>query len=73
MKNYSAKIKTISSNISYHNGKILKDELEIANAFNNYFTSIGPSLANKFYQNNNYLKYLNAAPNCRLYFEPVED
>ena len=67
------KKKKTSSNIFYHDGKILKDKLEIANAFNNYFTSIGPSLANKFEQNNNYLKYLNDAPNCRLYFEPVEE
>ena len=48
------KKKKTSSNILYHDGKILKDEIEIANAFNNYFTSIGPSLANKFQQNNNY-------------------
>ena len=52
---------------------MLKDEIEIANAFNNYLTSIGPSLADKFDQNNNYLKYLDDAPNCRLYFEPVEE
>ena len=67
------KKKKTSSNIFYHDGKIIKDEIEIANAFNNYFTRIGPSLANKFPQNNNYLKYLNGAPNCRLYFEPVEE
>ena len=73
MKNYGAKRKKTSSNIFYHEGKILKDEIEIANAFNNYFTSIGPSLSNKFQQNNNYLKYLDDAPNCRLYFEPVEE
>ena len=73
MKNHSAKRKKTSSNIFYHDGKILKDEIEIDNAFNNYFTSIGPSLANKFEQNNNYLKYLNDAPNCRLYFEPVKE
>ena len=41
--------------------------------FNNYFRSIGPSLTNKFDQNNNYLKYLDDAPICRLYFEPVEE
>ena len=40
----------ISNNILDHNGKILKDEIKMANAFNNYFTSIGPSLANKFDQ-----------------------
>ena len=74
MKNYRAKRKKkTSSNIFSRDGKILKDELEIVNAFNNYFTSIGPSLANKFDQNNNYLKYLDDAPNCRLYFKPVEE
>ena len=73
MKNYSAKKEKTSSNIFYHDGKILKDEIEIANAFNNYFTSIGSSLANKFQQNNNYLKFLDDAPNCRLHFEPVEE
>ena len=66
------KKKKTSSNIFYHDSKILKDEIEIANALNNYFTSIGPSLANEFEHNNDYLKYLNDAPNCRLYFEPVE-
>ena len=30
-------------------------------------------MANKFQQNNNYLKYLNGAPNCRLCYEPVEE
>ena len=50
----------------------MRDEIEIANGFNNYFTTIGPSLANKFDQNNNYLKYLDDAPNCRLYFNPAE-
>ena len=67
------KKKKTSSNICYHDGKILKDEIEIANTFNNYFTSIGPSLANNFDHNNNYLKYLDDAPNCRLHFEPVEE
>ena len=65
--------KKISSNIFYHDGKILKDKIEIANAFNNYFTSIDPSLANKFDQNNSYSKYLDDASNFRLYFEPVEE
>ena len=58
MKNYSAKKEKKNSNIFYHDEKILKDKIEFDNAFNNYFTSIGPSLANKFDQNNNYLEYL---------------
>ena len=73
MKNCSAKKKNLACNIFYHDGKILKDEIEIANAFKNYFTGIGPSLANKFEQNNDYFKYLNGASNCRLYFEPVDE
>ena len=42
------KKKKTSSNIFYHDGKILKDEIEIANAFNNYFTSIGLSMQMDF-------------------------
>ena len=45
------KKKTISSRIFYHNGKTLEDSSEIANAFNGYFISIGPSLANKIDKN----------------------
>ena len=72
-KTTAQKEKTLQQYLLSYDGKILKDEIEIANAFNNYFTSIGPSLANKFQQNNNYLKYLEDAPNCKLYFEPVEE
>ena len=54
--------KKTSSNIIYRDGKILIDELEIANTFNNYFTSICLSPANKFEQNNNYFNYLDDAP-----------
>ena len=48
------KKKTISSHIFYHNGKTLEDPSEIANAFNEYFISIGPSLANTIDKNNNF-------------------
>ena len=34
---------------------------------------MGPSLANKFDQSNTYLKYLDDAPICRVYLEPVEE
>ena len=72
MKTTEQKEKKTSSNIFYHDGIILKDEIEIANALNNYFTNIGPSIANKFDQNNNCIKYSDHAPNCRLYYKPVE-
>ena len=42
------------SRIFYYNGKTLEDPSEIANAFNEYFISIGPSLANKIDKNNNF-------------------
>ena len=64
------KKKTISSCIFYHNGKTLEDPSKIANAFNEYFISIGPSLANKIDKNNNFRKYLRNASESRLYFEP---
>ena len=46
------------SHIFFHNGKSLKDSQEIANAFNEYFISIGPSLANTIKGNDHYSKYL---------------
>ena len=67
------KKKTISSRIFYHNEKTLEDPSEIANAFNEYFISIGPSLANKIDKNNNFRKYLRNASESRLYFEPITE
>ena len=67
------KKKTISSPIVYHNGKTLEDPSEIANAFNEYFISIGPSLANTIDKNNNSRKYLRNASESRLYFEPITE
>ena len=31
-----------------NNGKVIRDPLEIANQFNEYFINVGPSLAKKF-------------------------
>ena len=67
------KKETISSRLFYHNGKTLEDPSEIANAFNEYFISIGPSLANKIDKNNNFRKYLRNASESRLYFEPITE
>ena len=44
------------SDICFHNGNSLKDSQEIANAFNEYFISIGPGLANDT-TNSEYLQY----------------
>ena len=56
-----------SSRIFYHNGKTVEDPSEITNAFNEYFISIGPSLANKIDKNNNFRRYLRNASENRLY------
>ena len=53
-ESFHRKKKTISSRIFYHNGKTLEDPSEITNAFNEYFVSIGPSLANKIHKNSNF-------------------
>ena len=67
------KKKTISSRIFYHNGKPLEDPSEIANAFNEYFISVGHSLAKKIDKNNNFRKYLRNISKSRLYFEPITE
>ena len=56
-----------------HNGKTLEDPSEIANAFNEYFISIGPSLANQMDKNNNFRKYLRNPSESRLHFEPITE
>ena len=53
-----------------HNGKTLEDPSEIANAFNEYFISFGPSLANQMDKNNNFRKCLRNPSESRLHFEP---
>ena len=65
------KKKTISSRLFYHKGKTIEDPSEIANAFNEYFISVGRSLVNKIDKNNNFRKYLRNASESRLYFEPI--
>ena len=56
-----------------HNGKTLEDPSKIANAFNEYFISIGPSLANQMDKNNNFRKYLRNPSESRLHFEPITE
>ena len=67
------KNKSISSRLFSHNGKTLEDPSEIANAFNEYFISIGPSLANQMDKNNNFRKYLRNPSESRLHFEPITE
>ena len=51
----------------------MEDPSEIANAFNEYFVSIGPSLANQMDKNNNFRKYLRNPSESRLHFEPITE
>ena len=41
-----------------HNGKILRDSVEIANSFNQYFIDVGPSRANRIDSNRHFRDYL---------------
>ena len=52
------KRKNSLSRVSSHNGRILKEPVEIANAFNRYFIDIGPSLANQNHTHHNYKEFL---------------
>ena len=50
------------------NGKEIRDPNEIVDKFNNYFTKIGKSLANKFENSNeNYKTYLGESSNISMY------
>ena len=72
-KSLHRKNKSISSRMFSHNVKTLEDPSEIANAFNEYFISIGPSLANQMGKNNNFRKYLRNLSESRLHFEPITE
>ena len=67
------KNKSISSRMFSHNGETLEDPSEIANAFNDYFISIGPSLANQMDKNNNFREYLRNLSESRLHFKPITE
>ena len=56
-----------------HNGRILKEPVAIANAFNRYFINIGPSLANQIHTHHNYKKYLRTPSKNQIALQPVEE
>ena len=49
------------------NGELTSDKYIISNAFNNYFVTIGPQLANKININKNPLTYINSTMNSISY------
>ena len=56
-----------------HNGRILKEPVEIANAFNRYFIDISPSLANQIHTHYNYKEYLRTPSKNQIALQPIEE
>ena len=65
--------KKVSSSIEMSvNGVVLTDELHKVNAFNEYFTSVGETLAEAFSNQSNFRQYLpdKNKPDCIFNFSP---
>ena len=63
---------TIITKIEASNGNILTDENEIADAFNKYFTEIGPKLSSQLDNTTcDFTKYVNHAANAEFNFSPI--
>ena len=56
-----------------HKGKVLKESNIIANEFNQYFTDIGPSLANQINANHNFKEYLHSPADSRLILQSIDE
>ena len=56
-----------------YNGRILKEPVEIANAFNRYYINIGPSLANQIHTPHNYKEYLRTPSKNQIALQPIEE
>ena len=54
-------------------GRLLKEPIEIANAFNRYFIDIGPSLANQIHTHHNYKEYLHNPSKNQIALQPIEE
>ena len=54
-------------------GKVLKESNIIANEFNQYFTNIGPSLANQINANHNFKEYLHSPADSRLILQSIDE
>ena len=56
-----------------HNGRLLKEPIEIANAFSRYFIDIGPSLANQIHTHHNYKEYVHNPSKNQIALQPIEE
>ena len=63
---------TQNNNEFIHNGQTIKDSCQIANAFNTYFTNIGPKLASEIHTDNGHFsQYLSNNSENSLFFNPT--
>ena len=69
---YNVKKNSMPSVFS-HKGKVLKESNIIANEFNQYFTDIGPSLANQINANHNFKEYLHSPADSRLILQSIDE
>uniref|UniRef100_A0ABM0MJI7 RNA-directed DNA polymerase from mobile element jockey-like n=1 Tax=Saccoglossus kowalevskii TaxID=10224 RepID=A0ABM0MJI7_SACKO len=53
--------------------KILSKSIDVAEQFNEYFTTIGPNLAAKIISNNDFEHYLNDSNPASFFFRPVNE
>ena len=56
-----------------HNGRLLKEPVEIANAFNRCFIDIRPFLANQIHTHHNYKEYLRNPSKNQIALQPIEE
>ena len=70
---YNVKKKNSLPSVFSHKGKVLKESNIIANEFNQYFTDIGPSLANQINANHNFKEYLNNSADSWLILQSIDE
>ena len=73
MRHYIAKKKKSLPSAFSHNGKMLRDSVEIANSFTQYIIDIGPSLANRFDSNRHFRDYLRTPSVNQLTFRSIDE
>ena len=73
MRYYIVKRKQSLPSVFSHNGKMLRDLVEIANSFNQYFIDIGPSLANETDSKHYFRDYLRTPSVNQLALRSIDE
>ena len=55
------------------NGKVVSGAHNIANAFNEYFSTVGSKLADSYPHNDNYCKYLTSSSSNSIFLSPITE